>query len=425
MGALRAKDVFTPGAYPKHTYVEREQAREKALKDALEVPGQVISLSGPSKSGKTVLIERVVGLDNLITVGSSQIARADEVWERALNWMGSPNETTTTTTLSEGSTGQVGTKAEGNAVVVKGEVSGSYASTSGAQTAVARRKTRHGMEQVAHEIAESDFAVLIDDFHYMPREVQLEVAKQIKEAVRLKIKIITAAVPHRADDVVRANPELRGRVLAIDLGYWRREELVKIAELGFAKLGVLADQDTLKAFAIESAGSPQLMQAICLQACFFIDLREAQPDPKKFALTVTERVEVFERTAAMTDFRSLVDVLDAGPRKRGAERKTYRFDDGTDGDVYRCVLKAIAAEPLRLSFDYNDLTNRVRKICKGDAPVGSSVVGTCDHMSKLASSHFPRERVLDWDTTKSVLDIPDPYLMFFLRWSNRLTEQDE
>src|SRR5690606_27326800 len=110
MAALRAKDVFTPGAYPKHTYVEREQAREKALKDALEVPGQVISLLGPSKSGKTVLIERVVGIDNLITVGSSQILKADEIWERALNWMESPNETTSTKTWSEGSTGQLGTK---------------------------------------------------------------------------------------------------------------------------------------------------------------------------------------------------------------------------------------------------------------------------------------------------------------------------
>lgn len=426
MARLRVQDVFTPGAYPKHTYVARDQARETTLRDALSVPGQVISLSGPSKSGKTVLIERVVGADNLIPVGAAQVSSPGALWERALDWMEAPNERTSGRSVSEGASHQGGVKVEGNAVVVRGEVSGVTSSSTGEQSSDTVRHARRGMHDVAREIAKSDFVLLVDDFHYMPREVQEEVAKQIKEAVRLDIKIVTASVPHRADDVVRANPELRGRVHALDLGYWQREDLVQIAQLGFAKLNVLVDDPTLTRFATESAGSPQLMQAICLQACFFWNLREASEEPRRLTLAEHDLRLVFERTAMMTDFRTLVDVLDAGPKKRGAERKIYHFRDGTKGDVYRCVLKAIADEPLRLSFDYDDLTKRVKAVCAGNEfPVGSSVVGTCDHMSRLAVDNFHRERVLDWDGTKSVLDIPDPYLMFFLRWSSRLTEQDE
>lgn len=58
------------------------------------------------------------------------------------------------------------------------------------------------------EIGNSDFVVLIDDFHYMPRDVQTEAAKFLKEAVRLGVRICAAAVRHRGDNVVRANPDL-------------------------------------------------------------------------------------------------------------------------------------------------------------------------------------------------------------------------
>jgi hypothetical protein len=68
--------------------------------------------------------------------------------------------------------------------------------------------------------------------------VQNEAAKILKEAVRRGIKICTAAVRHRGDDVVRALPELRGRVRAIDLNYWSPDELEQIALVGYGALNV-------------------------------------------------------------------------------------------------------------------------------------------------------------------------------------------
>ena len=132
---------------------------------------------------------------------------------------------------------------------------------------------------------------------------------------------------------------------------------------------------------------------------------------------------IMQQTSATTDFRSLVDVLDAGPRTRGTERKTYRFVDGAEGDVYRVVLKALATDPPRLSFPYPELLERTVKVCIGESPVGSSVTGTCLHMSKLALEKFPKDRAVDWDEQKQVFDVPDPYLLFYLRWSDRLGEQ--
>ena len=249
----------------------------------------------------------------------------------------------------------------------------------------------------------------------MERVLQEEVAKALKEAVRLGVKIVTAAVSHRGDDVVRANPELRGRVT----------ELSQIGRAGFGALNADIDLGVIDGFVDESAGSPQLMQLLCLQTCFVFNLRERSETstPRVINFDVGALNRIFEQTSASTDFRSLVDVLDASPRTRGTERKTYQFTDGTQGDVYRVVLRAIADDPPQLSFPYEELLRRTSTVCvPGDSPVGSSVTGTCLHMKKLAQEKFPKERAVDWDEQKQVLDIPDPYLLFYLRWSGRLRE---
>ena len=99
---LRATDVFTPGSFPVETYVERTGVGlEQMVRDGLETPGQIVSLVGPSKSGKTVLVEKVVGRDQLITITGAGIQHADEIWARVLDWMDAPS-TVTKSSLTSG-----------------------------------------------------------------------------------------------------------------------------------------------------------------------------------------------------------------------------------------------------------------------------------------------------------------------------------
>jgi hypothetical protein len=152
-----------------------------------------------------------------------------------------------------------------------------------------------------------------------------------------------------------------------------------------------------------------------------MDVRKADgPTEKKLA--EVDRSEILLQTAATSNFRSLVDVIDVGPKARSGDRKMYRFKDGAEGDVYRCVLRAIASAPPKLSFTQSELLQRVIALCEGDAPPVATLVGTCMNMQKLLADKFPNERVFDWDEQKQVLDLPDPYLLFYLRWSGRLTD---
>ncbi len=420
---LRAQEVFVPGSFPRHTYIERPENLENSLRDAISTPGQSVSLSGPSKSGKTVLVEKVVGRDNLITITGASIESPDEVWNRVLDWMNVPSSTASTDASGWKVGGNVAKEiAVGIPSVAQIKVGGSgEGEKSGGSTETATSQ-RRGLAQVVAEIAKSDFVILIDDFHYMHRDVQVEVAKSLKEAVRQDLKIVTAAVTHRGDDVVRANPELRGRVLGVNLGYWQSSELRQIAEKGFGMMHAAIPGEFVDKLVAEAAGSPQLMQSLCLQSCFVLDVRIASLIKKTLKVDDATLRRIFEQTSASTDFRSLVDVLDVGPRTRGTERKTYKFKDGGTGDVYRAVLKGVAADPPQLSFQYDELLARTSQVCVDDSPVGSSVTSTCVQMSALSLEKFPSERVVDWDEQKQVFDVPDPLLLFYLRWSGRLEE---
>jgi hypothetical protein len=420
---MKVTEIFTPSDYPLHTYVARDEERiEDRLREALMTPGEIVSVSGPSKSGKTVLIEKVAGRENLITITGAGLTDALQVWDRALDWMESPSQTSQTTTSTIGASttatvkggltlplvGSIG--AEGG-----GGISGSRAS------GATETRSRTGLLQVVREIGNSSYVLLIDDFHYMPGPMQVEVAKQIKEAARQGVKIVTASVPHRSDDVVRSNPELRGRVRTVDTNPWNIAELLRIAELGFPAAGLRLPEGTMKKFAIEASQSPQLMQAICLQVCFTLKHYEAKTPTTDRHLSVTEVETAYEETSTRTDFASLVRTMHAGPKVRGTERKEFDLTDGSRGDVYRSLLLALKADPPTLSFQWNDISRRVQATCRPDSPQAASLSTACLQIAKFAQEMYPNQRVVDWEGDPvNLLSIEDPYFLFYLRWSGKL-----
>lgn len=426
---IRTTEVFTPNEFPLYTYVPRDNGFERRVKEGLMTPGLIVSVSGPSKSGKTVLIQRVAGTDNLIRVFGPQITSPGDLWDHVLDWMGTPSMRTeqsasgTSSTTTGGTGVTVGApgiiSVGGNATLSKADVKN--------ETSVSNF-ARGGMGQVAREIANSDFVVFVDDFHYMPRNLQVEVAKHLKAAAELGIKSCVASVPHRADDVVRANPELRGRVQAIDMEYWRNDELVSIGIEGFRFLAMDMPRAFIDRLAVEACGSPQLMQALCLQTCYRFDVYETLDGAKGYDPTDEDFRKILESTSTLADFSTMVEALHGGPKTHGTDRNSYKFVDGMEGDMYRAVMLAIACDPPVMSIPYSDLVTRVRSICVGAAPSGRNVSDACEQISKLAAkgvkSHGGVQSgpPIEWDKTTDPenMHIIEPYFLFYLRASPKL-----
>ena len=202
----RATEVFTPNDVPTFTYVDRSEHKfEDRLREAFTVPKMIISLSGPSKSGKTVLVNKVVEKDNLITVSGASIKSAADLWTRVLAWMEGPVSRTETagrslkTDVAAKGGGEIGIP-----LVVKGKAEAEVRLGGERATSTTETFTLSGLPQVVKDIGGSNYTVFVDDFHYIPKDVQAEIGMQIKEAAESGVRICTASVPHRSDDVVRA-----------------------------------------------------------------------------------------------------------------------------------------------------------------------------------------------------------------------------
>ncbi|HEY5950469.1 MAG TPA: hypothetical protein VIV40_33490, partial [Kofleriaceae bacterium] len=385
MARLSSAEVFTPTSFPTHTYVERDNLHhERLLREWMRSSTQIASISGPSKSGKTVLIQHVVGEDNLITVSGGSVRSPDQLWERVLDWWGEPHSMTAssaeaatdTSAHEKGVTiGIPGTGAAG-----KHMASSAHVGTETTQATVNRR----GLPQVVQELAHSPYTILLDDFHYIPAAIQNDVAQQLKDAASRGVRICVASVPVRSDNLVRALPELRGRVLAIDLDYWSRRDLLEIPRRGCPLLNLEVDSASLQMFAGEAAGSPQLMQSICLWMCNHLGMRETSETLRAVQLDELARKEILFLTSLTADFRSVVRALVSGPRVRPGERRAYMHQDGRVADVYLSIMRAVAMDPPRLAIGYEDLQRRLEALCKGASPDGASVVNACVRLSQIA-----------------------------------------
>ena len=148
------------------------------------------------------------------------------------------------------------------------------------------------------------------------------------------------------------------------------------------------------------------------------NIRGKQAAQTALKISSEDLERTFERTAQWANFSSAVQTIHAGPKVRGSERKQFSFTDGSSGDVYRAVLLAMKEDPRLLTFTYDQIFERVRIICKDGPPTGSSVNSALSQAAAIAET-VSQSALIDWD--EDILTIVDPYFLFYLRCSKRLT----
>src|ERR1700730_17245615 len=245
-----------------------------------------VSISGPSKSGKSVLIHKVIEADLLIKLTGASIHSAEDIWDQALRWMGEP--VTRSTTNASTNEIKVGGKVGGGVgipLVAKANAEANISGGHQTQNSTNEDYSIGSMNDVIKEIAESEYIIFIDDFHYILRDAQAEVGKQIKAIVEQGVRICAASIPHRSDDVVRSNPELSGRIIAITIDRWSIDDLKIIAQRGFPELNVDLARSSVHPLANEAFGAPQLMQSLCLNLCLELNIREPLSEHRRVDAT--------------------------------------------------------------------------------------------------------------------------------------------
>lgn len=414
-------EVFVPNDQPTFTYVKRDTRKlEDQLRDFSAAKNIVVSISGPSKTGKTVLIRSVIESDLLITISGASIKSIDDFWGAIFSWIETPN----TIVKIQGKDNTISLKGDGGAqanlpFIGKADINVGLEAIRSTGSSVSKTFVANPFLQVVKEIGNSDFIIFIDDFHYIPKEIQVEIAKIIKALAESNVRICTASVPHRSEDVVRANPELRGRLAAIDIPEWEATELRAIAERGFAALNLDISPRITARLAGEALGSPQLMQVLCMNLCRELGIREMKIDKVRYEVSNDQVSVSLEATSNFANSASLVNVLHSGPKIKGQPRMQYNFIDESKGDVYRAILLAIKKDPISTTFTYDEIYNRVKDVCIGDSPTGQSISQSLTHMMNLAISHDGDKTLFEWDD--ATLHITDPYFTFYIRCSAKIS----
>jgi hypothetical protein len=171
-------------------------------------------------------------------------------------------------------------------------------------------------------------------------------------------------------------------------------ELAQIAITGFSKLLVDITEEQANRLADEACGSPQLMQRICLDVCFDRGIRHEQTEKMTLDLVQSRLQSILEQSSTHADFGTMVANMHHGPKTRGTERRVHNLIDGSEGDVYRVVLLALAHGEPAMVLPYNVLMERIQKVCINEPPAASSIVQACRQLDAIAKRIAPTERVL-------------------------------
>jgi hypothetical protein len=403
MRSLRSNEVFKPGSFPEHTYISRVSPEfsytyEFRLRQALNTTGFLTSIIGPSKTGKTVLCEKVIGLDRIVSLSGSDFKNPLSFWTTVGNKAGLSIEGEQTHTNS-----------------ITGE---RIAGITESKASSIREKFLTGKDQVIEYFKENNLVLIIDDFHYAPDVLQLEIAQQLKDAIRKEFIAIVISLPHRADDAIRKNSDLSGRLSLINIEPWQIDALEKIAVTGFSALGVNINHSLVETLASESLTSPQLMQSICLNLCLLLDL-DSDNDINEI-VNQSDLINAFKATTTNLPYKDVVKKLRSGPYTRGQKRKTFTLSDKEESDIYDLLLKAIALDPPITFFTLDDLKLRFDQIL-GDTPSKpdrNKIKATIEQTQTIINANGSIYQVFEWKD--DVVYILEPLFLFYLRWGTQL-----
>jgi hypothetical protein len=363
--------VFVAGGQPIVTYVDRAHLKiEESLTQAVQVPNQIISLAGPTKSGKTVLCRTVLDRSPYVWIEGGQIETAAQIWEKCCYVLNYPMEIAKDTKQEKKGGLKVGLL--------------DWLSVDGSRLSASETKRTYKIDSMAtaiRHLKDHKIALIIDDFHYLPPNARATFLRNIKGPVFDGLKLVLLSVTHRGLDAVKAENELQGRVYSVITPEWDPDDPGKIAGQGFTALNVECPNNVISRLTMEAQNSPFLMQKLCWEVCAGLGMDTRAEVPAAVSAKY-DFVPICQRLSR--DFgHPIYKKLEVGPQSR-KRRMKRRLASGGSADIYKAILIAIAATGPKSSLTYEDLRNELTKLLGEDTPQKHEVTSALKHLSSIS-----------------------------------------
>jgi hypothetical protein len=312
-GMLRVfvtREVFVAGGTPTTTYNPRQASKIEQQLDRFldERSGKALTIYGPSKSGKTSLVENKLPKSSHIWLQGQDIGSIDDFWQQIAAQAGIPNSLTAGMSTERGKEDSYG-----------GGI---------------------GVPKVAH--------------------IDLGSKDSVKAG---ESPVVLIAVPSEAFEVVRKEPEMNMRVWSIAIPPWDESELAEIAAQGFSSLNILdPDGMVAKRLAQVSYASPYIMQQLCYDTVRWeMGIEETAPADAPVTVSLPVNFDAFLAESAERAQWAILPKLLAGPA--GSNRvPLFLRPNRIRTDIYGAVLVAIKNLTPPLSHSEREIYQEVNRL---------------------------------------------------------------
>ena len=394
---------------PSVTYVGREHLKLEAKIERAVARGFSFNvITGPTKSGKSVLCHRVLDPKRLVTLEGGQVSNSTEFWEQLAHRLRVAAGVTETEKQSETIAAEITAGWNlGGLLNLKAKADVG----SGRDSA----KQYHTALKVAciDAMLKSNAILLLDDFHYLEQSVQEEAIQSFKAPVMKGLNVLLLAVPHRAFDPITVENEVEGRFQHIPIPTWDIDDLKKIAVLGLPALNLTCDNRIIEDMSRQASRNPLLMQEICAELCLENSIRHTQP--VSLRVDGTALPAAYKMIAESKGFPKF-ERLRKGPQARKA-REARLLTDGTEKDIYSVIMMALANTGSKAKTTYDELRSEMRSIIHNDGkmPQKNEITSALSHMTSIAKKDIKGEPAIEWVKDTNEIIITDPFLIFYMK----------
>lgn len=413
---LTLGEVFVPGGFPRYTYQKREKHKvEDKLKDAINRLPKFIAVSGATKSGKTVLVRKVVSEDKCVWLDAGHVKSVQDVWAFILTDLCIPHTTVMSNAklLEESNTVDVdaGFKPGG----IGGGIKNQDASKNSNTDTTAHTFSAVGPKQATAALMAAKKILVIDDFHYLTPEVQSELIRALKPAVFAGLRVVILLIPHRMHQAAQAEIDIDGRTHTVPIPEWQPDELFSIAETGFKTLNLSCLAVTIDALVQESFASPHIMQDFCSSLCAKQGIVEEYmgPAPSPIVSIPHPPADFFKELAESISPETF-KLLRRGPPR--TNRIARELNAGGSVDTYEAILLSLHELGGATPVDWTQLRKTLQALLK-EVPQQHEVTRALENMDELAKSR-EGEPVIDY--AQGELHIVDPFFRFYLKWNDAI-----
>ena len=413
---MRMTRVFTPGGFPTVTYIaRREKQLEERVSAAKDFLAKLVVVTGATKSGKTVLVDKVFPQNSAIWIDGGSISDEKSFWELIVEKADLFTEMEYSEQDVESSAVEAGGSVEGNVFVVKG--SATTKGTVGTENTIEKKIKRTTSPKVVaiNMLQSSETPLIVDDFHYIDKKIQKSIVRALKAPIMHGLPVVFIAIPNRKYDAVEVEREMTGRIENIEMPVWEEEELKGIAVQGFDALNIKVSSFLITQLSQSAYGSPFLMQEFCRSLCEKCEITEYTEEEQYISDNI-DMNDVFSEIAEHSG-RSIFNKLKRGPRSR-SDRKKRLLKNGEQTDIYGVVLEGLKVlKPGVESMPYELLRNNIKDVLAENPPQKNEISRVLDQIAKISYTDTSSTPVIDWQRDDDIITITDPFFAFFLKWA--------